>query len=113
MTARSRARDIHKVTYLYRDAGNYKFWGEFYIEGQLTQDELRPHLLRSEYFVPERVGIPSLVPLQMNGDDHLLHEIDSITPSGSAPYVATADELLERFRAASGHWFQASDEPWL
>jgi hypothetical protein len=95
-----------KITYLYRDAGNYKFWGEFCVLGELSLDNLRPHLFDSEYFVPEKIGIPSLVPEAQNDDDHLLHEFHSIEPTEPALCPFTADELIERLRTANASgWF--------
>jgi hypothetical protein len=95
-----------KITYLYRDAGNYKFWGEFCVLGELTLDDLRPHLLDSEYFVPEKIAIPSLVPEAQNDDDHLLHEFHSVEPTEPALCPFTGAELIEQLRVAnSSGWF--------
>ncbi len=105
MATRSNA-PFQKIAYLYRDAGNYKFWGEFCVAGTLTLDDLIPHLFESEYFVPKIVGIPSLVPACKNDDDHDFHEIVSITPTARAHCAFTACELIERFRAANErNWF--------
>lgn len=96
----------HKITYLYRDAGNYKFWGEFCVLGALSFDDLRPHLLESEFFVPEKIGIPSLVPEVQNDDDHMLHEFHSVEPTEPTRCPFTADELIERLRVANASgWF--------
>ncbi|HEV2561074.1 MAG TPA: hypothetical protein VGT78_02935 [Rhizomicrobium sp.] len=97
---------IQKVVYLYRDAGNYKFWGEFYVAGELSIEELRPHLFHGEYFVPEKVGIPALVPESRNDDDHMLHELESIEIADASPYLFTSSELINCFRAANASgWF--------
>jgi len=95
-----------KVVYLYRDAANFKCRGEFCVAGTIVLEDLRPFLLDSEFFVPEAVGIPTLTPRYRSEDDHVLHEIDSITPTAPAPCPLTAHELIERFRTASEHnWF--------
>jgi hypothetical protein len=95
-----------KITYLYRDASNYKFWGEFCVLGELSLDDLRPYLHDREWFVPEKVGIPSLVPECRNEDDHVLHEFISIDPSEPALCPFSAEELIERIRAAKEvGWF--------
>jgi hypothetical protein len=105
MATRSNA-PFQKIAYLYRDAGNYKFQGEFCVAGTLTLNDLIPHLFESEYFVPKIVGIPSLVPACKNDDDHDFHEIVSITPTVQAHCAFTARELIERFRAANERdWF--------
>lgn len=62
------------VSYMYRDAGNYKFYNNFCLSGILTISEIEQYLILGEYFVPTEVGLASLVPEQMNSDDHLLHE---------------------------------------
>ncbi len=65
------------VEYMYRDAGNYKFYGSFCISGIVTIREIEKYLIHGEYFVPAEIGLNSLVPEQMNSDDHLLHEFVS------------------------------------
>lgn len=105
------ASRIFEVTYLYRDAGNYKFWGRFNVLGDLSLNELEPYLLDREFFVPERIGLPSLVPEARNDDDHLLHEfvdVELVKPKAgeAVPYVLTSAELVDRIRRAhAGHWF--------
>src|SRR6185312_2163298 len=105
--ANSAANGTHRVVYLYRDAGNYKFWGEFYIAGAISIDDLRSYLLHGEYFVPEKVGIPSLAPDARNDDDHSLHEFDSIVPTNPSACVFAAKEFVDRMQAASkAGWFR-------
>lgn len=65
------------VEYMYRDAGNYKFYGSFCLSGIVTMHEIEKYLIHNEYFVPAEIGLNSLVPEQMNSDDHLLHEFVS------------------------------------
>jgi hypothetical protein len=97
---------VLKVTYLYRDAGNWKFWGEFLVLGELRLDDLRPHLLEQEFFIPERIGLPSLVPELKNEDDHLLHTFEDLAAVEPASYICTAEELLDRVRLANEQgWF--------
>jgi hypothetical protein len=94
-------RKAHKITYLYRDAGNYKFWGDFYVMGDISLSSLSPYLFDGEYFVPERIGVPSLVPFQKNDDDHLLHEFVSAEDADSTTCSLTAEEFTARVRAAN------------
>jgi hypothetical protein len=97
---------VLKVTYRYADAGNYKFWGEFRVLGKLKLEDLRPYLIDTEFFVPERIGLPSLVPEIKNEDDHLLHTFEEFAKIESAPYECTAAELIERIRLADKEgWF--------
>ena len=49
--------------YQYRDASNYKAWGEMLLSGVPSQNDiatLRARLESDEYFVAEQVGIPAL-----------------------------------------------------
>lgn len=69
--------------YLYRDASNYKAWGEILLSGVPSQNDivvLHARLESGEYFVAEQVGIPALYKELWdlsggpNSDDHALHE---------------------------------------
>lgn len=80
--------------YLYRDASNYKAWGEILLSGVPSQNDiaaLRARLESGEYFVAEQVGIPALYKELWdlsggpNSDDHALHEFVALR-------VASEDE---------------------
>lgn len=97
---------VLKVGYRYADAGNYKFWGEFHVLGELKLEDLQPYLIGTEFFVPERIGLPSLVPEIKNEDDHLLHTFEEFAKIDSASYECTAAELIQRIRLADKEgWF--------
>ena len=99
-----------EVGYLYRDAGNYKFRGRFVVRGRLDIEALRPFLFDEEWFIPERIGLPSLRPRETNGDDHLLHEFEEITPySGPEPGIPSS-ELARRIReiGPGEAWFRGT-----
>jgi hypothetical protein len=97
---------IQKVTYLYRDAGNYKFWGEFFVRGNLGLVDLKPYLFDEEYFIPEKIGLPSLVPMARNDDDHLLHEFFSIEGGEAPSNPIKAEDLIASVRKANNMgWF--------
>jgi len=81
--------------YLYRDASNYKAWGEILLSGVSSQNDiaiLRASLDSDIYFVAEQVGIPALYGelWELSGgptsDDHALHEFVALRP-------ATEDEI--------------------
>lgn len=101
--------------YLYRDASNYKVWGEVLLSGVPSQDDiaaLRARLESGEYFVAEQVGIPALCKelWDLSGgpasDDHALHELVNLRQA-SAEEAATLQLfgslsiLLEAFQAVS------------
>lgn len=81
------------VEYAYRDAGNWKVWGEFALSGTLAFSEIENLLHDQLWFVPDAIGIKSLVPEIRNMDDHPLHEIHGIR-------LAQVDEPL-----MSREWF--------
>ncbi|HUX64909.1 hypothetical protein [Sulfuricella sp.] len=69
--------------YLYRDASNYKAWGQLLLSGQIRPADiaaLRSTLDSGEYFVAEQVGVPGLYKALWKltngatGDDHCFHE---------------------------------------
>jgi len=99
--------EYSEVTYLYRDAGNYKFWGSFKICGRLDVAALRDHMFQGNYFIPARVGIPALTPDARNDDDHDLHEIEDIRLSEPGAFLCSADELVLAFRKENtAGWFR-------
>lgn len=81
--------------YLYRDASNYKAWGEILLSGVSSQNDialLRASLDSDTYFVAEQVGIPALYSELWElsdgptSDDHALHEFVALR-------VATEEEI--------------------
>jgi len=66
-----------ELTYLYRDASNYKFFCSVILSGDIRLSELCNYLHEGDYFIPERVGLKSLVPVVTNEDDHIWHELVS------------------------------------
>lgn len=96
------------VKYMYRDAGNYKFYGEFCLSGILTMREIETYLIHGEYFVPAEIGLISLVPEQMNSDDHLLHEFVSFSHSISKRHIMSKAEFIRLIRKAhETGWFKS------
>ncbi len=91
---------LTEVNYMYRDASNYKFHGEFVVEGELSNADLVPFLFEGEWFVPTEVGLPHLLDLPMNEDDHWLHELTGFAPTSDGSPICTASELIEFFRTA-------------
>jgi hypothetical protein len=104
----ARSKTKRRVSYLYRDAGNYKFRGSFVVDGSFHLDQIEPFLFDSAYFVPERVGLPALRPKLINDDDHQLHEFESVEVYSGKQLGIPASEVLSRFkRAARSGWFIA------
>ena len=69
-----------RLTYLYRDASNYKAVTDVVVKGRLTnkqKDKIMESLLDGEYFIPEQLGLPITRPDdKITDDDHCYCEID-------------------------------------
>jgi len=106
------------IEYLYRDANNYKAYGEILLTGKITDniiDELKSLLDSGEYFVAEQSDIPTLYSQlwkYSNGPtdaDHAFHEFSDIRPA-TTEEIATMDlwggvgTLLSTFRNIGLQW---------
>jgi hypothetical protein len=99
-----------KFEYLYRDAGNFKNWGEVVFSNPRDLDAepiiamAGRALIDRAYFVANRVGVPDLHFPEYNGEvDHDWHEAHSFQPTGEAPTDddhRSIDEFLESLRSA-------------
>jgi hypothetical protein len=114
------------LSYRYRDASNFKANGEVVLLGEPTpglKHRLQATLIDGEYFIPEKVGLPSLREQLYRysedgptADDHLLHEfveLRAATPTEIASAAATGDlaDLVALFEANArrGWWSDLSD----
>jgi hypothetical protein len=109
------ARQFTKIEYLYRDYGNWKFWGEFWLDGTVKLHDIKPYLLDEVSFVPRELGIPSLTPEKINEDDHWLHEVVAVSlddrPADNAT-ILPSELFLSRLRAAHAKgWYNLC--PWV
>lgn len=80
------------LTYLYRDAGNYKYWGEVVFPNPDGTDpatfeaEARRHLIDRHWFVAEDVGLPDLRTDDWDDEiDHDWHEVHSFAATEAEP----------------------------
>ncbi|MEZ5870751.1 MAG: hypothetical protein R3D32_02675 [Nitratireductor sp.] len=97
-----------KIHYMYRDAGNWKFFGDFIVSGAVGENELTPYLFDNEFFIPHEVGLKHLLAAPVNGDDHYLHTFESFEPTDEQPSLCSAQELVDRFKtAAKKGWFSS------
>lgn len=97
--------------YLYRDAANYKSWGEviFRNESDLdilkVEERIRAALIDREFFVAEKVGVPVLYFESRDDElDHQWHEYSTATLSdGPITDIANRDisEFVNLLNAAS------------
>jgi hypothetical protein len=101
--------------YLYRDASNYKAWGELLLSGIPSQSDttaLRACLESEIYFIAEQVGIPAVYKelWDLSGgrtsDDHSLHEfvslrVATVDERKALPLFGDLSSLLKTFEAVS------------
>lgn len=87
-------QDYSVFEYLYRDASNYKSWGELLLVGRLGEKDLARIRHRFEggmYFIAEQLRVPTLYE-QLWGccddgpsdDDHVWHEFHAVRPATDA-----------------------------
>lgn len=76
-----------KFSYLYRDAGNYKSWGELIFsnpDGLILEEvdrQLRLAFDQEILFIAHQINAPELflyAKNNLNDDDHCFHEYDSV-----------------------------------
>ncbi|WP_269531785.1 hypothetical protein [Chitinimonas sp. BJYL2] len=98
--------------YLYRDAGNFKAWGELLLDGELTDEEVARMSARfegGELFIAEQIGVPALCEKlwrecgskPSNEFDHVWHEFSGVRTANSEECArlklwGTASALLAR-----------------
>ena len=96
--------------YLYRDAGNWKAWGQLLLDGAPNPNEISSlcaNFESGEFFIAEQLGIPTLFEefwTQYGGptqDDHPWHEFAGIRPAtqleiSHGSIWGTMQSLIER-----------------
>lgn len=111
-------KDYSVMEYLYRDANNFKAFGQLLLKGKITSadiDKIKSSLDSSEFFVAEQVDIPPLYSQlwkYSNGPtiaDHAYHEfieIRSATDEEATSLELWGDiaTLLSKFRNVKQNW---------
>lgn len=94
------------VQYIYRDASNYKEFGEFVLDGDFALSAVQDFLSDGEFFIPERVGVKSLVPIEKTADDHYLHTLEAVSRVDADLALMSAELFINRMkRAFAEGWF--------
>lgn len=100
-----------RISYMYRDADNYKMYHEEVLRGEITPQQLMTIvccLNEKEYFIPHQVGLPEIRFEQVTERDHpwfeLCPEQDFSSTNAEPTIEMTVDELVERFLAAKDKW---------
>lgn len=99
-----------KISYLYRDASNYKKLNEAVVEGAISEeqiDSIMGCLDFGEYFIPKQVGLPETRFGEVTSDDHCWFELSrdgfSLTDE-EADTGMDVEELVRVFLEALGKW---------
>lgn len=106
-----------KLNYLYRDADNFKWWGEVVFENHsmLDLEELRARLGRlldfEILFIADQIRIPELFPYNTEPpteSDHCFHELDRLDSTDEEPddwHHRSIEEFIAEFeREARRGW---------
>ncbi len=98
------------ISYLYRDACNYKVHNEAIIRGELSAqqiDVIMGCLNDGEYFIPSQVELPEERFGSFTEDDHCWFELTRggfSSVKEDATVDISADELVKRFMKAKNNW---------
>ena len=106
------------MEYLYRDANNFKAFGQILLSGNIDEDyikQIQSSLDFGEYFVAEQVDVPVLYSQlwqYSNGPtiaDHAYHELIGFHPASNEEIKSqvlwgNASTLLDNFRRSAQHW---------
>lgn len=92
--------------YLYRDAGNFKNWGEVIFANKNNYDTsylekmVRGVLIDKEFFVVNKLGIPNLqFRDHIASLDHEWHEFHAFQTSTSRPNDSKSRDIVEFIRS--------------
>ncbi len=107
--------------YLYRDAGNYKFWNSIIFANpsamslEKAEERIRCSFDSHDLFIAHQIRIPEVF-LFLNGepteDDHCFHEFASIKPTTDTPndmYSRSAAEFVKEIENVARHGWRAFD----
>jgi hypothetical protein len=94
-----------RLTYLYRDASNYKQHHSVVFAGAITDEDraaLFGHLDQGAYFIPSQVGLEDLQGRfgTLTNDDHAWHELDdeeAVALTDDTAALADVHEFVRRF----------------
>lgn len=97
-----------RISYLYRDADNYKEYNECIIRGTMTEDQkarIIACLEEEVYFIPSRVGMPEVKFENETEADHPWFEwMDTELTDLKATLDITVDDLVARFEKMKNGW---------
>ena len=101
-----------EITYLYRDADNYKVWNSCRVKGVITPEQVQQIVKccdSGEFFIPEKVGLPEETFGSWTEADHPWFEIipEQFHETDQEEQVdLTVDQLVANFQKCEGKWEQ-------
>lgn len=110
-----------KFEYLYRDAGNYKFWNFVIFADpspmklEEVEDRIRNSLDSRESFIAHQIRIPEVFPFpnsEPTEDDHCFHEFASIKPTMDIPndvHSRSVAEFVKEIEDVARHGWHVFD----
>lgn len=108
-----------KITYLYRDADNYKQLNEVIVNGRLTEEQKRKIIScldSKEYFIPHQVDFPESrfgkIDLERDTCWFELDESSFKDTSEEQTLDMTPEDVVKQFEAAAGNW-DDTDMSWM
>lgn len=109
------ARVNTKISYLYRDADNYKVRHKAVIAGSMSEEQekaIEDSLDGGVYFIPSQVGLPDDRFGSVTEADHPWFEWIGVEPTTNRPTLhVTAEELTAKFVDAANGWTESTDAP--
>ena len=100
-----------KISYMYRDADNYKIYHSEVLSGEISQqqiEEITACLNDGEYFIPHQVGLAEKRFDTITESDHPWFELHPECDFSHTHENPTIDlsvcKLVDRFKKAKGHW---------
>ena len=103
-----------KISYLYRDADNYKVYNECIVQGEISEEQIKKILDccdTGEYFIPRQVGLPERKFDEYDTEaDHCWFELSQEGfeyTEQPANVSLTAQQLTENFSACRDNWQDA------
>ena len=99
-----------RISYLYRDASNYKQHNEVVVAGKFTSEQIDTIircLSDGEYFIPKQVSLPEKRFDEVTEDDHCWFELcrgDFEDTNADPTIEMLPDDIVRLFVEACGNW---------
>jgi hypothetical protein len=82
------------MEYVYCDGHGSKYYGSTILIGAVALKDVENYFIERKFFIPEHVGLRTLVPEIKTEQDHMLHRILSLEPSFDAADSVTPADIF-------------------